>query len=83
MGAGALASPFLKDERNKRARKQGIMLRFEKLTVKAQEALQNANEVAARHENQEIAPLHLLASLASQADGVRSPARAQPYPSLC
>ena len=73
MGAGAFASPFLKDERNKRARKQGIMLRFEKLTVKAQEALQNANEVAARHENQEIAPLHLLASLASQADGVVVP----------
>src|SRR5262247_3771326 len=49
------------------------MLRFEKLTVKAQEALQDANEVAARHENQEITPLHLLAALASQADGVVPP----------
>ena len=49
------------------------MLRFEKLTVKAQEALQDAHQVAARHENQEIAPLHLLASLASQADGVVVP----------
>jgi ATP-dependent Clp protease ATP-binding subunit ClpB len=49
------------------------MLRFEKLTVKAQEALQNANEVAARHENQEIAPLHLLAALVNQAEGVVPP----------
>jgi len=49
------------------------MLRFEKLTVKAQEALQDAHEVAARHENQEITPLHLLAALVNQADGVVSP----------
>jgi ATP-dependent Clp protease ATP-binding subunit ClpB len=46
------------------------MLRFDKLTVKAQEALQDAQETAARHENQEIAPLHLLAALVAQADGV-------------
>jgi len=49
------------------------MVRFEKLTVKAQEALQAAQEVAARHENQEITPLHLLSALASQADGVVPP----------
>ena len=49
------------------------MLRFEKLTVKAQEALQDANEVAASHENQEITPLHLLAALVNQADGVVPP----------
>src|SRR6187397_1124183 len=49
------------------------MIRFEKLTVKAQEALKDANEVAARHENQELTPLHLLAALASQADGVVPP----------
>ena len=49
------------------------MLRFEKLTVKAQEALQDAHEVAARHENQEITPLHLLAALSNQADGVVPP----------
>src|SRR5215469_9317444 len=52
---------------------QKLMLRFEKLTVKAQEALQDAHEVAARHENQEITPLHLLSALASQADGVVPP----------
>jgi ATP-dependent Clp protease ATP-binding subunit ClpB len=49
------------------------MLRFEKLTVKAQEALQNAQEVAARHENQQIEPVHLLAAMVAQADGVVSP----------
>jgi ATP-dependent Clp protease ATP-binding subunit ClpB len=49
------------------------MLRFEKMTVKAQEALQSAQEVAARHEHQQIEPVHLLASLVAQADGVVSP----------
>src|SRR6266704_1165978 len=49
------------------------MLRFEKMTVKAQEAVQSAPEVAARHENQQIEPVHLLAALLSQADGVVLP----------
>jgi ATP-dependent Clp protease ATP-binding subunit ClpB len=48
------------------------MLRFDKMTVKAQEALQSANEVAARHENQAIEPVHLLAALVAQSDGVAS-----------
>jgi ATP-dependent Clp protease ATP-binding subunit ClpB len=46
------------------------MLRFDKMTVKAQEALQEANEIAARHENQQIEPIHLLAALVAQTDGV-------------
>ena len=49
------------------------MLRFEKMTVKAQEALQGAQEVAAQHENQQIEPIHLLAALVAQADGVVPP----------
>jgi len=49
------------------------MLRFEKMTVKAQEALQSAQEIAARHENQQVEPIHLLAALVSQPDGVVSP----------
>jgi len=49
------------------------MLRFEKMTVKAQEAVQSAQEGAARHENQEIAPLHLLEALVAQTDGVVPP----------
>ena len=46
------------------------MLRFDKMTVKAQEALQESQEIAARHEQQEIAPLHLLSALVAQTDGV-------------
>jgi ATP-dependent Clp protease ATP-binding subunit ClpB len=49
------------------------MLRFEKMTVKAQEAVQNAQEVAASHENQQIQPIHLLAALTAQTDGVVPP----------
>jgi ATP-dependent Clp protease ATP-binding subunit ClpB len=49
------------------------MLRFDKMTVKAQEALQQANDVAARHENQQIEPVHLLRALVSQVDGVVPP----------
>jgi ATP-dependent Clp protease ATP-binding subunit ClpB len=49
------------------------MLRFDKMTVKAQEALQQANEVAARHENQQIEPVHLLEALVAQTDGVVPP----------
>jgi len=46
---------------------------LKKMTVKAQEALQSAQDVAANHENQQIEPVHLLAALAAQADGVVSP----------
>ena len=49
------------------------MLRFDKMTVKAQEAVQEAQEVAARHENQAIEPLHLLVALVEQKDGVVPP----------
>ncbi|MGC1613434.1 MAG: Clp protease N-terminal domain-containing protein, partial [Candidatus Acidiferrum sp.] len=49
------------------------MLKFDKMTLKAQEALQQANEVAALNENQQIEPVHLLAALVSQTDGVVSP----------
>src|ERR1700730_18635288 len=43
------------------------------MTVKAQEALQSAQEVAARHENQQIEPIHLLTALVAQPDGVVLP----------
>jgi ATP-dependent Clp protease ATP-binding subunit ClpB len=49
------------------------MLRFDKMTVKAQEALQQAQEIAAHHENQAVEPIHLLAALVQQQDGVVSP----------
>src|SRR5689334_21783801 len=49
------------------------MLRFEKMTVKAQEAVQGAQEVAARYEHQQIEPIHLLAELVAETDGVVPP----------
>jgi len=49
------------------------MLQFEKMTVKAQEALRTAQDVAAKHENQQIEQVHLLAALISQTDGVVPP----------
>src|ERR1700730_10183160 len=49
------------------------MLRFDKMTVKAQEALQEAQEVAASRQNQAVEPLHLLAALIQQAGGVVPP----------
>jgi ATP-dependent Clp protease ATP-binding subunit ClpB len=49
------------------------MLQFEKMTVKAQEALRTAQEVAAKNANQQVEPSHLLSALVSQADGVVPP----------
>ncbi len=49
------------------------MLRFDKLTVKAQEALQAAQEIGARLNQQQIEPLHLLAALVEQKEGVVPP----------
>ncbi len=49
------------------------MLRFDKLTVKAQEALQAAQDIAEKGGQQQLEPLHLLAALAAQRDGVVPP----------
>src|SRR5579862_5375142 len=49
------------------------MLRFDKLTVKGQEALQAAQEMGARSGQQQIEPLHLLWALVAQGDGVVPP----------
>ena len=38
-----------------------MAIRWDKFTVKAQEAVQRANELASEHGNPELAPLHLLA----------------------
>ncbi|MBZ5501901.1 MAG: ATP-dependent chaperone ClpB [Acidobacteriia bacterium] len=48
-------------------------MRFDKLTVKAQEALQAAQEMGARAGQQQIEPLHLLWALMAQGDGVVPP----------
>src|ERR1700733_14837613 len=49
------------------------MLRYEKLTVKAQEAMQAAQDIAAKAGQQQLEPLHLLAALVAQHDGVVPP----------
>src|SRR5580698_2497232 len=49
------------------------MLRFDKLTVKGQEALQAAQEMGARSGQQQIEPIHLLWALTTQGDGVVPP----------
>jgi ATP-dependent Clp protease ATP-binding subunit ClpB len=48
-------------------------LRWDKLTVKAQEALQRANEIASEHGNPELMPVHLLAALLEDKEGIVSP----------
>jgi ATP-dependent Clp protease ATP-binding subunit ClpB len=49
------------------------MVRFDKLTVKAQEAVEAAREMASRSGQQQIEPLHLLWALVAQGDGVVPP----------
>src|SRR6204780_2662692 len=49
------------------------MVRFDKFTLKAQEAVQSAQDIAARHDHQQIEPLHLLAALVAQKDGIVPP----------
>ena len=49
------------------------MLRFDKLTLKAQEALQSAQEIAAQYSQQQIEPLHILAALLGQREGIVPP----------
>src|SRR6202521_1350493 len=49
------------------------MVRFDKFTLKAQEAVQSAHDIAARHDHQQIEPLHLLGALVAQHDGIVPP----------
>src|SRR5436190_21217736 len=48
-------------------------MRFEKFTVKAQEAVVGAQESAQKHDNPEILPLHLLGALLAETDGIVVP----------
>ncbi len=53
------------------------MIRFDKFTVKAQEAVQAAQDIAARHDQQQIEPIHLLGALVEQRDGIVPPLMAR------
>jgi ATP-dependent Clp protease ATP-binding subunit ClpB len=50
-----------------------MAFRFDKFTIKAQEAVQRAGELAADRGNPQIDPLHLLAALLGEQDGVVQP----------
>ena len=50
-----------------------MAIRWDKFTVKAQEAVQRANELASEHGNAELLPLHLLAALLEDKEGIVPP----------
>jgi ATP-dependent Clp protease ATP-binding subunit ClpB len=50
-----------------------MAFRLDKLTIKAQEAVQRAQSLAAEQGHPDIDPLHLLAALAAESDGVARP----------
>jgi len=45
-------------------------IRFDKFTVKAQEAVQRAQEIAQQQSHQQLVPLHLLAALIDEQEGI-------------
>ena len=46
------------------------MIRFDKFTQKAQEAVQGAQTLAAEQSHQQVHPMHLLVALAEEKEGV-------------
>jgi ATP-dependent Clp protease ATP-binding subunit ClpB len=50
-----------------------MAIRWDKFTVKAQEAIQRANDLASEHGNPELLPVHLLAALIEDREGIVPP----------
>ena len=50
-----------------------MAIRWDKFTVKAQEAVQRGNDLASEHGNPEVLPLHLLAALLEDKEGIVPP----------
>src|SRR5438270_3640433 len=50
-----------------------MAIRWDKFTVKAQEAVQRASELASEHGNPEVLPLHLLTALLEDKEGIVAP----------
>src|SRR3974390_181859 len=50
-----------------------MAIRWDKLTVKAQEAIQKANDIASEHGNPELQPVHILAALLQDQEGIIPP----------
>jgi ATP-dependent Clp protease ATP-binding subunit ClpB len=49
------------------------MMKFDKFTIKVQEAMMSARSLAQTNDNQQIEPVHLLISLIEQEDGITKP----------
>ena len=54
-----------------------MAIRWDKLTLKAQEAVQRANDIASQHGNPELLPVHLLAALLEDREGIVLPTLAR------
>ncbi|HEV2022196.1 MAG TPA: AAA family ATPase [Terriglobales bacterium] len=54
-----------------------MSIRWDKLTLKAQEAMRAANDAASRRGNSELVPLHLLAGLLEDREGIVAPVLAK------
>src|SRR5689334_7065768 len=50
-----------------------MAIRWDKFTVKSQEAIQQASEIASQHGNPELLPLHMLAALVRDREGIIAP----------
>src|SRR5499433_1235144 len=50
-----------------------MAIRWDKLTLKSQEAVQAASELASQHGNPELLPIHLLAALLEDREGIVAP----------
>jgi len=50
-----------------------MAIRWDKFTIKAQEAIQQATDIASRHGNPELLPIHILAALVQDKEGIVAP----------
>jgi ATP-dependent Clp protease ATP-binding subunit ClpB len=50
-----------------------MAIRWDKFTIKSQEAIQQASEIASQHGNPEMLPVHLLAALVRDREGIIAP----------
>jgi len=50
-----------------------MAIRWDKFTIKAQEAIQAANDLASQHGNPELQPVHVLAALLEDREGIVGP----------
>ena len=50
-----------------------MAIRWDKFTVKAQEAMQRGSELASEHGNPELQPVHILAALLEDKEGIVPP----------